>query len=171
MIWLLSGVGHVPAAPNVGSDIWDCVESYVIRMLLTCRLKITVTSSLKLIISFLVSIYYYLLPSLNSHSSPVRFGMLLFLFLLCCIYSLGPRGLLQHSPGFWSLTSREHHMLFMTHFILSILVGSFLRSKEELMRVDGKGMITIIVTIPYPPHKLFTINVWAPKVVDRSYQM
>ncbi len=48
-----SGIGNVPT-PNVCSDIWDCVESYAIRMLLACRLKITFTSSLKLIISFLV---------------------------------------------------------------------------------------------------------------------
>jgi hypothetical protein len=41
--------------PNVRSDIWDCVESYAIHMLLTCRLKITLTSNLKLMISFLVS--------------------------------------------------------------------------------------------------------------------
>jgi hypothetical protein len=40
--------------PNVCSDIWDCVESYAIHMFLTCRLKITFTSNLKLIISFLV---------------------------------------------------------------------------------------------------------------------
>jgi hypothetical protein len=40
--------------PNVRSDIWNCVESYVIHMFLACRLKITFTSNLKLIISFLV---------------------------------------------------------------------------------------------------------------------
>ncbi len=40
--------------PNVCSDIWDCVESYAICMLLARRLKIISTSYLKLIISFLV---------------------------------------------------------------------------------------------------------------------
>jgi hypothetical protein len=71
-------------------DIWDCVESYGIYMVLTCRLKITFTSSLVLIISFFgINI---LIPSLDSHSSPVRVGML----LSCCISSLGPRGLLHN---------------------------------------------------------------------------
>jgi hypothetical protein len=49
----LSGVSRVPT-PNVQLDVWDCVESYAIRMLLACRLKIIPTSNLKLIISFLV---------------------------------------------------------------------------------------------------------------------
>ena len=49
---LLSGVGYVPT-PNVHSDVWDRVESYMIYMLFTCRLKITFTFSLKLIISIL----------------------------------------------------------------------------------------------------------------------
>ncbi len=35
-------------------DIWNCVESYAIWMLLACRLKIIPTSNLNLIISFLV---------------------------------------------------------------------------------------------------------------------
>jgi hypothetical protein len=52
-MWFLSGVGNVPT-PNVCSDVWDCVESYTIRMLLACRLKIISTSNLKLILSFLV---------------------------------------------------------------------------------------------------------------------
>ncbi len=94
MIWLLSGVGYVPT-PNVHSDTWDHVESYAICMLLAWSLKITFTSRLELIISFLVSTYYSLLPSLDSHSSLVRVGTLLFLFLLCCISRLGPRGLQQ----------------------------------------------------------------------------
>jgi hypothetical protein len=50
MIWFLSGVGNVPTL-NMRSDIWDCVESYGIHMLLARRLKIIPT---KLIISFLV---------------------------------------------------------------------------------------------------------------------
>jgi hypothetical protein len=50
---LLSGISSVPT-PNVRSDVWDHVESYAIRMLLAPRLKITFTSNLKLIISFLV---------------------------------------------------------------------------------------------------------------------
>ena len=53
MMWFLSGVGDV-STPIVRSNIWDCVESYAIRMLLACRLKIIPTSNLKLIISFLV---------------------------------------------------------------------------------------------------------------------
>ncbi len=49
MMWFLSGVSKVPT-PNVRLDVWDCVESYMIRMLLGCRLKIIPTSNLKLII-------------------------------------------------------------------------------------------------------------------------
>jgi hypothetical protein len=41
---LLSGVGYVPTL-NVHSDVWDCVESYMIHMLLARRLKITFTFS------------------------------------------------------------------------------------------------------------------------------
>jgi hypothetical protein len=63
MIWFLFGIGNVPAplsdvgkmpTPNVRSDVWDHVESYTMHMLLAHRLKITFTSYLKLIISFLV---------------------------------------------------------------------------------------------------------------------
>jgi hypothetical protein len=59
-MWFLSGVGHVPT-PNVCSDIWDWVESYVTCMLIARRLKITYTSNLKLIISFLVFLILVLL--------------------------------------------------------------------------------------------------------------
>ncbi len=41
----LSGVGYVPT-PNVHSDVWDCVESYAIHMLLARRLMITFRLSL-----------------------------------------------------------------------------------------------------------------------------
>jgi hypothetical protein len=54
---LPSGIGKVPGkvpTPIVHPDVWDCEESYTIRMLLACRLKIIPTSNLKLIISFLV---------------------------------------------------------------------------------------------------------------------
>ncbi len=95
-MWFLSDVGNAPTL-NVRSDIFNCVESYVVHMLLACRLKIIPTSSLKLIISVLVSSYYYYYLL---YSSPARVGMLLFLFLLCCISGLGPKGLLQtHSMG------------------------------------------------------------------------
>jgi hypothetical protein len=39
---------------NVHLDIWDCVESYTAHMLLPFRQKFTLSSNLKLIISFLV---------------------------------------------------------------------------------------------------------------------
>jgi hypothetical protein len=100
---LLSDVGYVPI-PNVHSDVWDCVETYTIYMLLACRLKITFTFSLKLIISFLLQLQHLLLPSLIVTSSQVRVGMPLPL-LLCCISGLGPEGLLHNctflvwSPG------------------------------------------------------------------------
>jgi hypothetical protein len=71
---LLSGVGYVPT-PNVHLDVWDHVESYTIYMLLACRLKITFTFSLKLIISFLVQLQHLLLPSIIVTSSQVRVGM------------------------------------------------------------------------------------------------
>jgi hypothetical protein len=53
MMLLPSGVGDVPT-PNVRLDVWDHVESYMISMLLVCRLKIILSSNLKLIISFRV---------------------------------------------------------------------------------------------------------------------
>ncbi len=91
---LLSDVGYVPT-PNVHSDVWDCVEFYAICMLLACRLKITFTFSLKLIISFLVQLQHLPLPSLIVTSSQVRVGTPLPL-LSCCISGLGPEGL-QHN--------------------------------------------------------------------------
>jgi hypothetical protein len=64
---LPSGVGDVPTL-SVHLDVWDHVESYTIRMLLACRLKIIPTSNLKLIISFLV------LPLVLLHSyKPLSF--------------------------------------------------------------------------------------------------
>jgi hypothetical protein len=68
---LLSGVSYVPTL-NVHSDVWNSVESYTIYMLLSCRLKITFTFNLKLIISFLVQLQHLLLPSLIVTSSQVR---------------------------------------------------------------------------------------------------
>jgi hypothetical protein len=73
---LLSDIGYVPTL-NVHSDVWDCVESYIIHMLLDCRLKITLTFNLELIISFLVQLQHLLFHSLIVTSSPVRVGMLL----------------------------------------------------------------------------------------------
>jgi hypothetical protein len=100
---LLSDVGYVPN-PNVHSDVWDRVEFYTIYMLLACRLKITFTFSLKLIISFLVQLQHLLLPSLIVTSCQVRVGTPLPL-LSCCISGLGTEGLLHNctipvwSPG------------------------------------------------------------------------
>jgi hypothetical protein len=63
MIWCLSGIDNMPTplsgigkmpTPNVRSDVCDRVESYTMHMILACRQKITFTSNLKLIISFLV---------------------------------------------------------------------------------------------------------------------
>jgi hypothetical protein len=65
-------------------------------MLLACRMKITFTFSLKLIILLLVQLQHLLLPSLIVTSSQVRVGMPLPL-LLCCISGLGPEGLLLNS--------------------------------------------------------------------------
>jgi hypothetical protein len=89
---LLSDIGYVPT-PNVHSDVWDCVESYTICMLLAWRLKITFTFSLKLIIFlFGTQLQHLLLPSLIVTSSQVRVSMPLPL-LSCCISGLGPEGL------------------------------------------------------------------------------
>ncbi len=88
---LLSGIGYVPTL-NMHSDVWDRVESYTIYMLLACRLKITFTFSLKLIISILVQLQHLLLPSLIVTSSQVRVGTPLPL-RSCCISGLGPEGL------------------------------------------------------------------------------
>ncbi len=60
-------------------------------MLLACRLKITFTFRLKLIISFLVQLQHLLLPSLVVTSSQVRVGTPLPLWS-CCISDLGPEG-------------------------------------------------------------------------------
>ncbi len=77
---LLSGVSYV-STPNVHSDVWDSVESYTIHML-------------KLIIAFLVQLQHLLVPSLIVTSSQVRVSTPLPL-LSCCIFGLGPEGLLQ----------------------------------------------------------------------------
>ncbi len=106
--------------PNACLDIWVRVESYRIYMLLACRLKITFTFSLKLIISFLVQLQHLLLPSRIVTSSQVRVGTPLPL-QLCSISGLGPEGLRHNrmipcSPPVWSpgnllrvtLASREN---------------------------------------------------------------
>ncbi len=89
---LLSGVGYVPT-PNVHSDVWNRVESYTIHMLLACRLKITFTFSLKLIIAFFSTITTPSITFANSHffsgqSTPLPLWS-------CCISGLGPTGVLQ----------------------------------------------------------------------------
>jgi hypothetical protein len=43
---------------NVCSDVWDHVEIYVMHLLLVSRLKIILSSNLKLIISFLVLLFH-----------------------------------------------------------------------------------------------------------------
>jgi hypothetical protein len=69
--------------PNERSDIWDCVESYGIHMFLACRLKITFTSNLKLIISFLVlHIVLLLLFKLLSLVASTRHALLTLLVYL-----------------------------------------------------------------------------------------
>ncbi len=76
---------------NVHADIQHRVESYTIHMILAHRLRIISKSH-----NFLFGINIILLHSLHGHSSPVRVSTLLFLFLLCCISSLGQRGLLHN---------------------------------------------------------------------------
>ncbi len=100
---LLSGIGYVPS-PNVHLDVWNRIEFYTIYMFLACRLKITFTFSLKLIISFLVQLQHLLLPFLIVTSYQVKVGTPLPLWL-CCISGLGPEGLWHNrtipvwSPG------------------------------------------------------------------------
>jgi hypothetical protein len=64
-------------------------------MLLTCRLKITFTFSLKLIFSLLVQLQHLLFHSLIVTSSPVRVSMAPSL-QLCCISGVGQKGLLHN---------------------------------------------------------------------------
>ncbi len=73
---LSSGIGNVPT-PNVRSDVWDCVESYTICMLLACRLKIISSANLKLIISFLVLPLVLLCHTSCYHLLPQRGTLLL----------------------------------------------------------------------------------------------
>ncbi len=80
-MWFLSGVGKIPT-PNVCSDVWNHVESYTIRMLLVCRLKIIPTSNLKLIISFLV-LFILVLSSKSCYHLLPQLGML---HLTLCVY-------------------------------------------------------------------------------------
>jgi hypothetical protein len=94
MIWFLSCIGHVPT-PNAHLDIWDHVESYVICMLLACRLKITFTLSLKLMNSFLVSTTPSFL-SLDCHFFSGQSWHMPLPLLSCCISSLGQKGLLHN---------------------------------------------------------------------------
>ncbi len=68
----------------------------------TCRLKITFTFSLKLIIYFLVQLQHLPLPSQIVTSSQVRVGTPLPLWA-CCISGLGPEDLLHnHTILVWS---------------------------------------------------------------------
>ncbi len=73
------------STPNVHSDVWDCVESYVIHMILACGWRI-ISKSHKNPVGATTQPHF---PSLDSHSSQVRVSSLLFLFLPCCISSLG----------------------------------------------------------------------------------
>jgi hypothetical protein len=81
---LLSDVGYVPT-PNVHSDVWDHVESYIIYMLLTCKLEITFTFSLKLIISIFGTVTTVSFTFSNSHffsgQSQHAFSSLIVLYL------------------------------------------------------------------------------------------
>jgi hypothetical protein len=55
--WLtLSDVGETPT-PIVRLEVWDRVESYAICMLLASRLKIILSTNLKLIIYFVIYSY------------------------------------------------------------------------------------------------------------------
>ncbi len=78
-----------PCVPtlNVHSNIWECVESYAIHMILARRFRI-ISKSHKIHFG---STTQPVFPSLDSHFSQVIVSMLLFLFSLCCISSLGRR--------------------------------------------------------------------------------
>ncbi len=80
-------------------SVWDCVGFYTIHTFPNPSVENQFKSFLKLIISFF-GINIILLYSLDSHSSPVRVGTLLFLFLLWCISSWGKKGILHHN---WSI--------------------------------------------------------------------
>jgi hypothetical protein len=136
---LLSGVGYVPT-PNVHSDVWDRVEFYTICMLLACRLKITFTFNLKLIISFLVQLQHLLWPYLIVvTSSQVRVGMPLPL-QLCCISGLGPEGPLQnHTILVWSLGNQ----------LLTVTLASRGNSASENLRQETQRPKCCLYETPY----------------------
>ncbi len=71
--------------PNVCLIVRDPVEFYVIHMFLACRLKITFTSNLKLIISFLVQLHHHLFFSRQSLLLHLELACL---FLFYCALSL-----------------------------------------------------------------------------------
>ncbi len=118
---LLSGVGYVPT-PNVHSDVWNSVESYMIYMLLACRLKITFTLSLRLINSFLVQLQHLPLPSLIVTSSQVRVGTPLPLWS-CSIPGLGPEGL-QHNRTFAWRSQQPKSTVTPSSYHSKLIAGS-----------------------------------------------
>ncbi len=63
--------------PNVRLDTWNRIESYTIHMFLAHRLKITFTSNLKLIISFLVLHNTFIIHLFKSYLLLLRSSMLL----------------------------------------------------------------------------------------------
>ncbi len=127
--------------PNVCLDIWDCVESYVMHMFLACGLKIIFTSSCKLILSFWCNYNTIFSSLLIVTSSPVRVGMPLPL-LLCCISSLGQKGLL-HEPLPREPFNTRTHFVFMTIIVISKLLLSNQLGRFPITSDRGNKYIVI----------------------------
>ncbi len=84
--------------PNVHLDVWDCVESYAIHMILAHRLRITFTFKLKLIISFLVSPEILFISTLQVL---ISFCLEAACSLLCILFSRLTWGLSAQTSHLW----------------------------------------------------------------------
>jgi hypothetical protein len=119
-------------------------------MLLACRLKITFTFSLKLIISILVQLHHLLLPSLIVTSSQVRVGMPLPL-QSCCISCLGPKGLLHNRTIAVKLP-------VSSYFGWPLHPGKLCLQETFHVKLNGQNAVSIRcpTTLQYPLEKLET---------------
>ncbi len=96
------------STPNAYSDIWDCVESYRIQKFLTRRLKITFTSNLKLIISFLVLLIIVLLFKSRYHLLPQLGTLHLFLRVYLRLANRPSAQFANSSKQEWPSSSRTN---------------------------------------------------------------
>ncbi len=144
---LLSDIGYVPT-PNVHSDVWDHAESYTIYMLLACRLKITFTFSLKLIIFFLEQLQHLLLPSLIVTSSQVRVGMP---FPLQCAVTLA-----WGQKAYFTIV-RFRYGLPVTYLGWPLHLGETLPLRTSDKKLNGRRAVSMrLPTLQHPLEKYMT---------------